>query len=169
MENPIASRSLTSRECAFLAGYFGDSLLLDRISLSVARGVRSWSPYGSHIRISHTLLGPTREVALDQPRAASIFAHEALHVWQRQHGRAVSRQGAILQTLHTLKLHNPYAYDRSIVDPDRLLTLFSSANIEQQGQIFQDYVHAERTGQPVSRFLAVACFVRARPLTLRGA
>lgn len=158
------ARALTARERTFLGRYFGASLDLNRVSVSVALGARSWSPYGSHIRISRRLLGPGREVCLEDPRAASILAHEAVHVWQRQHGRAVSRQGAVLQTLYTLRLHNPYLYDRSVTDPDGLLSLFLSANIEQQGQIFQDYVHAELTGRCSARFAAVAAYVRQVPL-----
>ncbi|MFT3927277.1 MAG: hypothetical protein QM778_32330 [Myxococcales bacterium] len=155
-------RRLTGEEQAFLVRYFGGALDLEPIRLSTSIGARSWSPYGARISL---VKGLYRErtleagVALDDPRAASVFAHEAIHVWQRQRGRAVTRPGAWLQTLYFLGIRDPYAYVPRL-DARCLLSEFVLGNVEQQGKIFQDYVFAERTGQASERFSRIAAWVR---------
>ena len=102
---------------------------------------------------------PDAGVDLEDPRAASVFAHEAIHVWQRQRGRAVTRPGAWLQTL--LHARHPRIPTLTWGAPDArcLLAEFVLGNIEQQGRIFQDYVFAERTGQATERFSRIASWV----------
>jgi hypothetical protein len=156
-------RPLTESERAFLRHYFGASLDLERIRVGRSLGSRSWSPYGGRISLVAPLFegrDPARPVLLESPYAAAVFAHEAMHVWQRQHGRAVTREGAVLQAGYALGLHNPYAYDHSLSDPRDLLSVFVLGNIEQQGKIFEDYVYAERTGRDTRRFEAVVTWVR---------
>jgi hypothetical protein len=70
----------------------------------------------------------------------------------------VTRPGAWLQTLYTLRIRDPYAYVRR-EDNRCLLSEFVLGNIEQQGKIFQDYVFAERTGQATDRFSRIASWV----------
>jgi hypothetical protein len=156
-------RRVTDAERRFLASHFGHALDTDRIRIGTSVGRRSWSPYGGRISLTRDLFSehhPRSVVRLDDARAASIFAHEALHVWQRQVGRRVTWEGAGLQAGYTLGLFDPYAYDQTIADPAALLTVFVLGNIEQQGRIFQDYVHAELSGGDTERFRRVVDWVR---------
>ena len=156
-------RRLLPNELAFLDRYFGQALDCEPIRLGATPGRRSWSPWGARIGLSrrHFVDRSSRcEVALADPVSAAVFAHEALHVWQRQHGRAVTRQGAYLQTLYILRLHDPYAYDASVRDARSLEALFACGSIEQQGRIFQDYVFADLTGRDTGKFDRVARWVR---------
>jgi len=159
-------RTLNQEETAFLACYFGASLDPGPIRLGTSLGARSWSPYGARISLVKSLYRGARleaGVRLEDARVAAVFAHEAIHVWQRQHGRAVTRPGAWLQTLYTLGIHDPYAY---VARPDArcLLSEFVLGNIEQQGRIFQDYVYAERSGRACQHFSRVAAWVRLSAL-----
>jgi hypothetical protein len=156
-------RRLTESERRFLQGYFGAALDLDPIRLGTSLGRRSWSPYGARISLVRSLYAagdPDAQVDLQNPQVAAVFAHEAVHVWQRQRGRAVTREGAVLQTLYTLRLLDPYAYRYELTDARWLLAEFALGNIEQQGRIFQDYVFAERSGRATARFGKVATWVR---------
>lgn len=155
-------RRVTASERAFLAAFFGGSLATERIWIGSSLGKRSWSPLGGRISLTRELFAQSGEVALADPHAASIFAHEALHVWQRQHGRAVTREGAWLQAGYTLGRFDPYAYDTRVVNAADLLALFVLGNIEQQGRMMQDYVFAACSGSDTSRFAKIAAWVRAR-------
>jgi hypothetical protein len=75
----------------------------------------------------------------------AVLAHEALHAWQRQHWRWVTLQGIPLQAGYALGLCDPYRHDLS-EDPREMLCSFMTGNIEQQGRIFERYVHASLTG-----------------------
>lgn len=156
-------RRVTDAERRFLYRYFGGALAADRINIGSSLGRRSWSPLGGRISLTRDLFcEPTARsaVRLDDPRAASIFAHEALHVWQRQHGRRVTWEGAGLQAGYALGLFDPYAYDTSLADPAALLSAFRLGNIEQQGRIFQDFVYDDLSGRDIARFLGVVDWVR---------
>lgn len=156
-------RPLFASERAFLERYFGSALDCEPIRVGWSPGRRSWSPWGARISLSRrNFIDRTarREVALASPASAAVFAHEAIHVWQRQLGRAVTRAGAYWQTLYLLRLHDPYAYDESLRDPTRLQDHFVHGNIEQQGRIFQDYVFADLSGGRTERFAGVARWVR---------
>jgi hypothetical protein len=157
-------RRVFEREQAFLEHYFGPSLSVSRIAIGSSLGRRSWSPYGARISLVRGLFehgDPRAEVRLDDPHAASVFAHEALHVWQRERGRRVTWEGARLQTGYVLRLFDPYAYDCTVRDPGELLSLFMLGNIEQQGRMFQDYVYADRCGHDCVRFRAIARWVQS--------
>jgi len=157
-------RRVSDSERAFLRHYFGDALAIDRSAIGTSVGRRSWSPYAGRISLTRDLFhegDARRDVRLDHPRAASIFAHEALHVWQRQHGRRVTWEGAGLQTGYTLRLFDPYAYDETVQDPASLLALFVLGNIEQQGRMFEHYVYGDRAGLDTSRFARMAQWVRS--------
>ncbi|HEY6880753.1 MAG TPA: hypothetical protein VI299_22170 [Polyangiales bacterium] len=161
-------RRVSSRERAFLAHFFARSLDVDRIWIGSSLGRRSWSPLAGRISLTRDLFrdrNPSAEVQLDDPRAASIFAHEALHVWQRQHGRAVTREGAWLQAGYALGVFDPYAYDTRVADARDLLAMFVLGNIEQQGRMMQDFVFAVCSGADATRFAKIAAWVRARAST----
>jgi hypothetical protein len=154
-------RRVTINERAFLREFFAGSLDIERIWIGSSLGKRSWSPLAGRISLTRDLFAGT-EVALEDPRAASIFAHEALHVWQRQHGRAVTREGAWLQAGYTLGMFDPYAYDTRVVDPGDLLAMFVLGNIERQGRMMQDYVFSACSGGDTTRFAKIAAWVRDR-------
>jgi hypothetical protein len=160
-------RRVSPSERAFLEHYFHDALAIERIRLGSSLGARSWSPYGNRISLTRDLYhdgDPRAEVRLEDARVAAVFAHEAVHVWQRQHGRAVTREGALLQAGYTLGLFDPYAYDERERHPASLLAQFALGNIEQQGRMVQDYVYADRTGRPTARFDKLLAWLRrARP------
>lgn len=159
-------RRVNAEEQHFLAHYFGEALDLAPVRLGTSLGARSWSPYGARISLVRSLYrhGDLEAgVKLEDPYVASVFAHEAIHVWQRQRGRAVTRPGAWLQTLYALRLRDPYAYAPR-ADSRCLLSEFVLGNVEQQGKIFQDYVFAERTGQATDRFSLIASWVHLSAL-----
>ncbi len=153
-------RRVSERERAFLKRFFERALDVDRIWIGSSLGKRSWSPVAGRISLTRDLF-VEGEVALHEPRAASIFAHEALHVWQRQHGRAVTREGAWLQANYALGRLDPYAY-QSVPDPSDMLAMFMLGNIERQGRMMQDYVYGVCTGREVARFAKIASWVRGR-------
>ena len=158
------TRRLTEFERSFLAEYFADSLDLEPIRVAASLGKRSWSPYGPRISLVRHHFQDHRaanEIALGDPRTASVFAHEALHVWQRQGGRRVTWEAIPLQANYILGRRDPYEYVSS-EDPAVVLAQFTAGNVEQQGKIFEDYVRCERSGRDTRAFDAVAQFVRAR-------
>jgi hypothetical protein len=158
-------RPLLPAETSFLAHYFGNALSFERMRIGLSIGQRCWSPYGNRMSLTRKCFessDPQQAVNLDDPYIASTFAHEALHVWQRQHDVWVTLHGAVLQTGYVLRLSNPYAY-QSTNDPSALYTQFKSGNIEQQGKIFEDYVYAHRTGADTSRFALIVANVRSEP------
>jgi hypothetical protein len=156
-------RRVTDGERAFLRHYFGEALAIDRIWIGSSLGARSWSPLGGRISLTRDLFRerkPHAEVRLDLPAVAAVFAHEALHVWQRQRGRRVTWEGAWLQGGYALGLFDPYAYDARGADAPTLLMRFVLGDIEQQGRMFQDYVEADLLGHDTARFEQVAAWVR---------
>ena len=86
---------------------------------------------------------------------AAALAHEATHVWQRQHGEWVTAKAAPLQAGYSLGLCNPYAYDRSQSDPALLLRDFMRGNTEQQGAMVQALVRLDGEGGGKGSGLAI--------------
>ncbi len=156
----LVSRPLSAAESEFLRRYFGSSLDLRLIRLGRSMGRRSWSPLGNQISLAAAHFRGD-ELNLSNARTASVLAHEALHVWQRQHGRWVTFSGAWLQSGYALRLFDPYRY-ASCEHPKTLLELFTCGNIEQQGQIFEDFVLADQRGQDVALFSEVAQYVKSK-------
>jgi RHS repeat-associated protein len=161
--DPDGKRPLSKSEAAFLDGYFGSSLDTSVIDLGYSLGARSWSPYGNRISLEKGLW-KYGQVNLSDPYAASVFAHEALHVWQRQNSRWVTTEGAFLQGLYSAGLFDPYDYTRSIRADDIMLNQFLNGNVEQQGQMFQDYVYGIEIGTNVKKYNRIADFVRRQTI-----
>jgi len=162
--DPLGDRSLTSHEKQFLSTFFGSSLNSTGIDIDVSIGSRAWSPYGDNIRLPAKYFKNGNldcGVDLSNPLAASIFGHEATHVWQRQHGQWVTTQGLFLQIAYSLGI-NVYQYDASQTDPAIMLDNFLSGNIEQQGQIVQDFVYNSRTGGNTSPYVGVGSYLQNR-------
>jgi hypothetical protein len=157
-------RRLHEVETEFLQRFFGDSLDMSRIRVGSSLGRRSWSPFGARISLSKRHFRerhPGSEVDLEDPHSASVFAHEAMHVWQRQHGRGVTREAIPLQAGYLLGRLDPYAYEASD-DPDVMLALFERCNVEQQAKIFEDYVLGTLRGGSVRAFEGIASAVKRR-------
>jgi hypothetical protein len=100
---------------------------------------------------------PNCEVRLDSARIASIFAHEAAHVWQRQHGDWVTLPAIWAQITQP----NPYEYPSSS-DPSILLETFKNGSVEQQGKIVQDFVFTDVTQGNTGPFRDVSNYLRNR-------
>lgn len=159
------ARALTAGERGFLGRYFDGSLDPDHIAIGVSIGHRCWSPYGNRISLTarHFVAGdPRKEVVLGDAGVASTFAHEALHVWQRQHGQWVTLRGIPLQAGYALGLCDPYRHDSS-EDPREMLNIFLGGNIEQQGRIFERYVYASQTGGDTAAYRDIALHVAGAP------
>ena len=161
------SRALTAQEQAFVRCHFGASLdaLLPRMRLHLRRlgdTRRALSLNGGRIFLprSFFLHGDLhRPLRLDQPQIAGIFAHELLHQWQRLQGMPVTRQAAWLHLKAWCTRGDPYACERSS-DPDRMLECFVHAQVEQQGQIWEDHVRDCVAGKGGAAGALIAAHVR---------
>ena len=104
--------------------------------------------------------------------ALPIFAHEALHVWQRVHRHCAVHVAGVERACGSGAAHyvRAYRYDTRLADPAELLREFLAGNIERQGQMFEDYVrsnvHVLRDRDP--KFAAIAQYVRARAIGSGG-
>ena len=164
IETGNGMRQLHAVEAQFLERFFGDSLKTATIRLGSTVGRRSWSPFGARIGLSRRHFRERdagSEVDLEDPLSASVFAHEAMHVWQRQHGRKVTREAIPLQAGYILGRFDPYHYEAS-EDPQAMLALFQCCNVEQQAKIFEDYVYGTLRGANTSALEAVARSVKLR-------
>jgi hypothetical protein len=155
-------RPLAPDEHAFLAEHFADSIPLDRVRLAGgghpgfaahdhSHG-RAWQPLGSTIQLPDAYYEEADPRAPVRADRMGVLAHEALHVWQRCRGRAVSLRGIAEPLLH----RDPYdwrALDSE--DPARLLANFQRARVEQQARMFEAYVL-----QPSPKWAEIARWVR---------
>ena len=96
---------------------------------------------------------------LSHPVVAGIIAHELLHQWQRLQGRAVTREALGLQLKAICLRRNPYHYPR-VVTAEAMLACFLRSSVEQQGQMWEDYVHAAVRGECLPCMELVASHVR---------
>lgn len=158
-------RSLTVAERLVLKALFGVSLDVNPIGLGSSMCNRPWSPYGNRISLPDSFFKNNSEhdeLELSDPYTLSVFAHEALHVWQRQHGAWVTICAAVLQLGRLLRVCNPYKYDSSITDPMAMLRHFEKGSVERQGQIFQRFVYDLQTGKDTARYCGVWNYIRNR-------
>lgn len=161
--DPLGLRSLTEGEKNSLRYYFGASLNVNAINLEVSQSGSMWSPTGNNIYLPEEFFSNNSEcgeLKVENPGIFAVFAHEALHVWQRQHGQSVTVSGGALQLGRILSfgLYDPYKY-KNTSDPQQMLDVFKSGNVEQQGAIFQQYVLDEQRGLDTSRYDQVAQYV----------
>lgn len=162
-------RPLSPCERDFARRYFGAALdgLLPSVHLYLRRvgdTRRALSLDGGRIsmpRLFFAQADPRQPLRLDHPRIAGVFAHELLHQWQRAQGRPVTRQALWLQLRHLLGGRDPYAYERCS-DPHAMHACFAAAQVEQQGQIWEDHVCACVAGRPAPEFALVAAEVRGQ-------
>lgn len=102
---------------------------------------------------------PRQPLRLEHPQVAAIFAHELLHQWQRLHGRAVTREALGLQLQAICLRRNPYHYPRAVT-AEAMLACFLRSSVEQQGQMWEDYVQAAVQGEYLPCMELVASHVR---------
>ena len=162
--DPTGLRPLWDVEKAFLRRYYGSSLDLSRVDVDTSIGPRPWSPYGNNIRFPKEMFfnGDSRQMLrLDDKGVETALAHEAFHVWQRQHGHMVTSLAAIQQVLLSLGVLDPYSYDNRGDDVD-IYSRFVLGGVEEQAQIFEDYVAADLSGDVAgaARYNRVAWHVK---------
>lgn len=92
-------------------------------------------------------------------KSRGMFAHELLHVLQRELGMAVTRQALLLQGTYFLAGRNPYLY-RTSANARQMLRHFWAGNVEQQAQMWQDHVQAQVAGQSLPGHALLAQAVR---------
>jgi hypothetical protein len=158
-------RELLEPEREFLRREFADSL--DLTTLRIAGGGQpigriAWQPMAALIQFADVCFEardpsrPLRDVAYP------VLAHEALHVWQRVHGHYALHVSVDGLWLGLSRGRAAYVYDTSLRDPAAVLSAFLAGNIEQQGQIFEDYVRSNvfQVEARDARFSHVAHYVR---------
>jgi hypothetical protein len=162
----LAGRAPSEAEHRFLQQCFGDSLATRGLRIVASLGQRSWSPFGQRISLVRRHFrgeNAANDIDLDDPRAAAVFAHEAMHVWQRQGGRRVTWEAIPLQAGYLLG-RDPYAYE-ACEDPSQMLERFLLANVEQQAKMVEDLVYRQRAGADISALAAVAQHIRTRSVS----
>ena len=160
------SRSLLPLEHEFVLRHFGHSLqsLQPRIRLHLRRlgdTRRALSMNGGRIYLPRSFFEagqPERVLKLEHPAVAGVFAHELLHQWQRLQGVAVTRKALLLHARALCLRHDPYTYCASD-DGVAMLEIFRAASVEQQGQMWEDYVRAVVAGGSMSCMEQVRAFV----------
>lgn len=162
------SRGLLPQEKDFVQRYFGHSLksLQPRIRLHLRRlgdTRRALSLNGGRLYLPRCFFesdDPRQPLRLAHPGVAGIFAHELLHQWQRLQGVAVTRQAMLLQARAICLRQDPYAYCAS-GDEAQMLALFQAASVEQQGQMWEDYVRSVVAGVPMPCMKRVRAYIAA--------
>lgn len=158
----LRPRPLTAAERAFVRREFGASLDPDSLRLAGGgqpTGRPAWQPVGGLIQVDDRYFeaddpgSPLRELAYP------MLAHEALHVWQRRHKRCAVNVSFDGLWLGATRGRDAYCYDRSIATADAMLSQFLRANIEQQGQMFEDYVRSN-IAEPGARDVRYALIAR---------
>ena len=160
-------RALLPSERDFVRQHFGAALdgLLPGIHLYLRRvgdTRRALSLNGGRISMPRACFmagDPCQPLRLTNAQIAGWFAHELLHQWQRAQDLPVTRQALWLQLRHLLGGRNPYDYARC-GDAQAMHDCFARAQVEQQGQIWEDHVRACVAGQPAQEFALVARRVR---------
>lgn len=163
------NRHFTDAERTFVRRFFGHTLdtLQPRLRLYVRRlgdRHRALSLNGGRIFMPRACFEhgrPELPLKLSHPYVAGVFAHELLHQWQRLQGMAVTRQAAWLQMKAVCLRRDPYAYG-ACDDATQMLERFQGAQVEQQGQMWQDYVSGCVGGQADPLFEEVAAYVAGR-------
>jgi hypothetical protein len=166
------SRPLLDEERGFLAQAFGESVDLDQLSIAGGGhpfGRLGWQPLAARIQLSDRCFEASDPTQPVRKHFWPVLAHETLHFWQRVHRH--HRLGVSVDGLYlgVTRGRAAYAYDRSLTDPELVLREFLAGNIEQQGQIFEDYVRSNVTdarGRD-ARFARVAEYVRERRVSAR--
>ena len=162
------SRPLCAAEWALLAQYFGEPadprwrrmrVHLRRLG-DTRRALSFNGGFLSFPRYCFEGDNPREALRLDQPMIIGWLMHEAFHHWQRLRGRAVTRDALRLQWRFWRHGDNPYHYALCEC-PNGLLAQFQRAQVEQQAQMWQDAVMADRAYREADeshpQFAALQC------------
>lgn len=169
-------RRLLPAEQDWVRQFFGEvqgAWLIARVRLGQRRlgdTRRALSMCGAWVSLPQAMYGHAalgQPLRLQHPVVAGVLAHELLHVLQRKQGMAVTRQAFVLQCRYLWWREDPYSYSgyRSAV---ALLRQFWLANVEQQGQMWQDCVQALVAGQPLASHVLLPLAVQRGRLRRRG-
>lgn len=168
-------RPLLPSERAFILRYFGAEQahwLALRIRLGLRRigdTRRALSAPGGWVSLPRSCYEGghwQQALRLWHPAVAGIFAHELLHALQRRYGRRVTIPALCLQCQFLLWRKDPYSYSCSPL-PIKTLKHFWRANVEQQGQMWQDWITSAVAGQPMASHALLAYAVRRGRLQVR--
>ena len=163
------SRPLFPAERLFVQRFFGPSLdaLLPRMRLHPRRlgdTRRALSMNGGRLYMPRSFFEEgqaQRPLRLEHPVVASIFAHELLHQWQRLQGVAVTRKALLLHAKALCLRRDPYAYC-GCADAAEMLEIFLAASVEQQGQMWEDYVRTLVAGAAMPGMALVHSYIAGR-------
>lgn len=161
------ARPLHDVEHAFLEREFGQSLDLSRLRIAGGGhplGRLGWQPMAARIQLGDPCFEDSDPSQPVRQELWPVLAHEALHVWQRVHRHhrlGVSVDGLFLGVARG---RAAYVYNRELTDPALVLQEFLRGNIEQQGQIFEDYVRSNVSAPEArdAKFQQVAQYVREK-------
>ena len=170
-------RPLLPSEQAFVQAWFGaeqGQWLVQRIRLGQRRMGDTrralccnggWMSFPQAMYMAGDNAQPLR---LEHPLVAGVFAHELLHELQRRKGLPVTRQALVLQCQWLLLRRDPYRYS-NCRNAGALLRQFWRANVEQQGQMWQDCVQAHVAGHPLPSHALLGAAVQQGRLRHRHA
>jgi hypothetical protein len=162
------SRPLYDAEREFIRREFAESVRIDALRIAGGghpMGRCAWQPIGALIQLDDGCFEGSDPGDALRLTAYPTLAHEVLHVWQRQHRHCVVNVSVDGLWLGMTRGSAAYAYDRTALDPRRMLTQFLAANIEGQGQMYEDYIRGN-VADPDSRdarYALIAAYVKAAP------
>jgi hypothetical protein len=162
-------RPLTKNERIFLHEHFGPSLNLNVINLVEMPNYLQWvssatSPWGNTIAMPASLFidnNPSKEFGLTSDTAAALLAHEAFHVWQRQHGSFITIEGFILNAVRILTFDQFNPHYVPITNQQQTYINFLIGGVEEQAVIFQRLVeaHLDNDDKNIHRYYKVEWYV----------
>lgn len=167
--DPLGLRPLSENEKRFLRDHFGSCLdsIISKFDVKVRRfgdTKRALSLDNGFISFPRSYFqdqDPAKELLLSSPRIASVMGHESLHQLQRLNGINVTGQATLLQLKDSLGISDPYSYSQSD-DPQTMLSTFLNGNVEQQGQMFEDYLLARLSGGDPAAYQAIADHIKTK-------
>ena len=166
--DPLGLRPPTPKELRFIRRFFGPCLpFANKIDIeNIAAVDLSGAAFsnGAGLMLFPQWYFPnmdtSQSLSLDNITIASIFGHEVLHYWQGRNGVNVVLSSLPLQIERGLPFFaDPYDYAYS-PDPSIMLSTFLNGNVEQQGQMFQDYIALVLKGKNYSAFSAIGDYVK---------
>jgi len=158
-------RPLCDAERAFVRREFGDSVRVDILRIAGGghpTGRCAWQPLGALIQMDDACFERSEPENPLRITAYPTLAHEVLHVWQRRHRHCVVNVSLDGLWLGIARGVAAYGYDRTVVDPERMLAQFLAANIEGQGQMYEDYVRSNVAAPDArdARYELIAAYVK---------
>lgn len=153
-------RPPTLGESSFIKTHFGECIDPTNLDIDIRRigdTSRALSLDGGFMSFPPSYFpdgNADKELKLSDPNVASVLGHETLHQLQRANGINVTVDALALQ-VGAFFGGKPYDYSPS-PDPNKMLNTFLSGNVEQQGQMFQDYLSGFLRGLSVNNFQRIA-------------